>query len=237
VVPLDGFHLQDEELVRLGRLGRKGAPDTSDRGRLQSPCCAIAARRPIGRSTHRRSTGREVSLAGAIAVLPQHRLVVTEGKLPAPGRARLAGRARRARGVLVPRARRRDPPGTPGGPARWARAQPEAGAEWVERTDEPNARLVERGRHRADLLVEPADWMTSLSADVSCRRRLGRTTRPRSRRCRCAPGARRTKGPCRPSSSTPWSGRRWRRLARRDDPSNRMPATGCSLSHTGPGSR
>ena len=30
VVPMDGFHLLNEELVRLGRRDRKGAPDTFD---------------------------------------------------------------------------------------------------------------------------------------------------------------------------------------------------------------
>ncbi|ELB87454.1 fructose transport system kinase, partial [Rhodococcus wratislaviensis IFP 2016] len=30
VVPMDGFHLAGAELVRLGRSGRKGAPDTFD---------------------------------------------------------------------------------------------------------------------------------------------------------------------------------------------------------------
>lgn len=29
-VPLDGFHLHDDELARLGRSDRKGAPDTFD---------------------------------------------------------------------------------------------------------------------------------------------------------------------------------------------------------------
>src|SRR5579884_3533554 len=29
-VPMDGFHLADAELRRLGRLSRKGAPDTFD---------------------------------------------------------------------------------------------------------------------------------------------------------------------------------------------------------------
>src|SRR5689334_2445728 len=29
-VPMDGFHLADAELVRLGRRDRKGAPDTFD---------------------------------------------------------------------------------------------------------------------------------------------------------------------------------------------------------------
>src|SRR5947207_15332686 len=30
VVPMDGFHLANAELARLGRAGRKGAPDTFD---------------------------------------------------------------------------------------------------------------------------------------------------------------------------------------------------------------
>ena len=32
VVPMDGFHLLNDELVRLGRRDRKGAPDTFDVG-------------------------------------------------------------------------------------------------------------------------------------------------------------------------------------------------------------
>lgn len=30
LVPMDGFHLASAELARLGRAGRKGAPDTFD---------------------------------------------------------------------------------------------------------------------------------------------------------------------------------------------------------------
>jgi pantothenate kinase len=30
VVPMDGYHLANTELARLGRAGRKGAPDTFD---------------------------------------------------------------------------------------------------------------------------------------------------------------------------------------------------------------
>ncbi|MEO2095872.1 MAG: nucleoside/nucleotide kinase family protein, partial [Brachybacterium sp.] len=32
LVPMDGFHLADVALARLGRLARKGAPDTFDAG-------------------------------------------------------------------------------------------------------------------------------------------------------------------------------------------------------------
>ena len=30
VVPMDGFHMSNDELIRLGRRNRKGAPDTFD---------------------------------------------------------------------------------------------------------------------------------------------------------------------------------------------------------------
>jgi pantothenate kinase len=50
VVPMDGFHLANVELRRLGRLDRKGAPDTFDVGgyvallqrlsfRVSAQCC------------------------------------------------------------------------------------------------------------------------------------------------------------------------------------------------------
>jgi len=79
VVPMDGFHLADDELERLGRAGRKGAPDTFDvRGYL------ALLRRLRAEAEHtvyapRFDRDHEMSVAGAIAVRPQHRLVVTEG--------------------------------------------------------------------------------------------------------------------------------------------------------------
>lgn len=161
VVPLDGFHLQDEELARLGRLGRKGAPDTFDvdgyvalLGRIRQE-----TDRTVYAPTFDRD--REVSLAGAIAVLPRHRLVVTEGNyllLDEPGwRDAHAGLAECWYLQLDDEIRRERLVARHVGHGR----SPEAGAEWVERTDEPNARLVEHARHRADLVVEPADWMTT----------------------------------------------------------------------------
>ncbi len=79
VVPMDGFHLHDDELGRLGRSERKGAPDTFDvagyvallrriRAEQQHPVYA-----PLFDREH------EQSVAGAIAVRPEHRLVITEG--------------------------------------------------------------------------------------------------------------------------------------------------------------
>lgn len=161
VVPLDGFHLQDEELARLGRLGRKGAPDTFDVDGYVALLHRI--RLEPDRTVYAPSfdRDREESLAGAIAVLPQHRLVVTEGNyllLDEPGwRDAHAELAECWFLELEDEIRRERLVARHVGHGR----SPEAGAEWVERTDEPNARLVELGRRRADLVVEPADWMTS----------------------------------------------------------------------------
>jgi pantothenate kinase len=160
VVPLDGFHLHDAELARLGRLERKGAPDTFDVDGY------VALLRRIGHDPGRTvyapafDRDRELSLAGAIPVLPEHRIVVTEGNyllLDRTGwrdvRAELAecwyldgdddGRRRRLVERHVGHGR-----------------TPEAAEAWVADTDDPNARLVESTREAADLVVDAAAWMT-----------------------------------------------------------------------------
>lgn len=80
VVPMDGFHLADVELRRLGRCGRKGAPDTFDSAgyaallrRLRSQGHDEVVYAPEFR--------REIEepIAGAVPVLPQTQLVITEG--------------------------------------------------------------------------------------------------------------------------------------------------------------
>src|SRR5918911_391169 len=79
LVPMDGFHLAQSELVRLGRRDRIGAPDTFDAAgyvallrRLRDPgeplVYAPEFRRPI-----------EEPFAGAIAIPADVPLVVTEG--------------------------------------------------------------------------------------------------------------------------------------------------------------
>ena len=79
VVPMDGFHLHDDELARLGLSDRKGAPETFDVAgyvallrRLHIETDHVVYAPEFDRS-------REESIAGAIAVRPEHRLVVTEG--------------------------------------------------------------------------------------------------------------------------------------------------------------
>ena len=79
VVPMDGFHLHDDELARHGLGDRKGAPETFD---VEGYVALLARLRT--ETTHTVwapafDRARELSVAGAIGVRREHRLVVTEG--------------------------------------------------------------------------------------------------------------------------------------------------------------
>jgi pantothenate kinase len=153
VLPLDGFHLHDEELARQGLLDYKGAPDTFDVDGY------VALLRRVGAASGRAvyapafDRARELSLAGAIPVLPQHRLVVTEGNyllLDAPGWRDVAGLLTECWFLEGDDDERRSRLTTRH--VQHGRSRETATAR-VLRCDEPNARLVAATRHRADLVV------------------------------------------------------------------------------------
>ncbi len=153
VVPMDGFHLADAELTRRGLIGRKGAPETFDAWGY-----AALLRRLRLAPDHEvlaPSFDRELEqpLAGAIAVPPQTRLVITEGnyllldrpewqsargELDEVWHLRIDDEVRRTRLVARHIEFGKSPAGA---------------AAWVDRVDEPNARLVEAAADRADWLV------------------------------------------------------------------------------------
>lgn len=152
-VPMDGFHLADVELDRLGRRDRKGAPDTFDAAGYAALLRRL--REDTGEVVYAPGFERvlEQPIAGAIPVPPAARLVVTEGNY-----------------LLL----------TEGS---WARVRPcldevwfcetdedqrirrliarheefgkdhETAAAWVLGTDQRNAELVATTRGRADLVV------------------------------------------------------------------------------------
>lgn len=153
-VPMDGFHLADVELDRLGRRSRKGAPDTFD------PAGYAALLRRLREDTedvvYAPGFERvlEQPLAGVIPVPPAARLVVTEGNylLLAEGswarvRACLdevwfceTDEDERVRRLIA----RHEEFGK----------DHEAAVAWVLGTDQHNAELIATTRGRADLVVD-----------------------------------------------------------------------------------
>lgn len=80
LVPMDGFHLANAELTRLGRRERKGAPDTFDAPGYVAILRRIRAGTDPVVYAPRFHRDVEESYAGEIAVEPATtRLVVTEG--------------------------------------------------------------------------------------------------------------------------------------------------------------
>lgn len=156
VVPMDGFHLAQAELVRVGRADRKGAPDTFDAAGYVALLHRLRLRGSDAATVYAPAFDRalEEPIAGSIPVTPGVPLVITEGNYLLHDAGEWAAvrplldeawylapdedlRVRR----LVDRHVRhvKDPA--------YARA-------WVARSDEQNARLVAAGRHRADLVLD-----------------------------------------------------------------------------------
>jgi pantothenate kinase len=78
-VPMDGFHLADAQLDRIGARDRKGAPDTFDAAGYAHLLERLKreADEPVYVPGFERTL--EQPLAAALVVLPSARLVVTEG--------------------------------------------------------------------------------------------------------------------------------------------------------------
>jgi pantothenate kinase len=153
-VPMDGFHLADAELERLGRRDRKGAPDTFDAagyaallGRLREETYDDVVYAPGFERV------LEQPLAGAIPVPPTARLVITEGNyllLTTGAWSRVRPLLDEAWFCEVPereRVRR-----LVARHEEFGKTHEEAAA-WVSRSDERNADLVATTRGRADLVV------------------------------------------------------------------------------------
>jgi pantothenate kinase len=78
-VPMDGFHLADAQLDRIGARGRKGVPDTFDAAGYAHLLERV--KREVDEPVYVPGFDRtlEQPLAAALVVLPSARLVVTEG--------------------------------------------------------------------------------------------------------------------------------------------------------------
>jgi pantothenate kinase len=153
-VPMDGFHLANPELARLGLANRKGAPETFDAAgfvsllrRLREPSEDEVVYAPeFNRSLNE-------SIGSAIPVPVQTRVVVVEGNYllvptppwsavrplldvalyvdaPTPTRVDALLRRQRSRGL-----------------------DPSAAHDWVYRSDEANAAQIAATRHLADRIL------------------------------------------------------------------------------------
>lgn len=151
-VPMDGFHLADVELERLGRRDRKGAVDTFDPagyaallGRIRAGGQDIVYAPAFERSI-------EQPVAGAIAILPGTRLVVTEGLYLLGDGPWSTVRALMDETWFVDLAQSGRSTRLLDRHQLFGKTGP-AAAEWVHRVDVPNAARVEASRGRADVLV------------------------------------------------------------------------------------
>ncbi|MEU0743369.1 nucleoside/nucleotide kinase family protein [Streptomyces sp. NPDC006134] len=156
-VPMDGFHLADAELERLGRRDRKGAPDTFDAAGYAALLRRLREEggHADGEAVYAPGFERvlEQPIAGAVPVPPQARLVVTEGNyllLETGAWARVRPQLDEVWFCETPeeeRIRR-----LVARHVEFGKSHADAVA-WVRGTDQRNADLVATTRDRADLVV------------------------------------------------------------------------------------
>ena len=156
IVPMDGFHLANVELQRLGRAGRKGAPDTFDADGYAALLQRLRHQRPdeiVYAPEFRREI--EEPIAGAIPIFPDRPLLIAEGNyllLDQGPWAQVAGLLDQCWYVEVDAATRLER--LVARHIQFGRTREQA-LEWVRVTDEPNARVIEGTRGRADYCVAP----------------------------------------------------------------------------------
>lgn len=152
LVEMDGFHLANRELERLGRRHRKGAPDTFD---ADGYAALLHRLRTSDREIYAPTFDRTLdeSIGSAVAIGPETTLVITEGNylLLPEGQWPVARRAVDEVWYLDV------PAGTRIG--RLVRrhcgfgSSPDVAERWVRDVDQPNADAIEAVRSRADLIV------------------------------------------------------------------------------------
>lgn len=153
-LPMDGFHLSNAQLDRLGRRDRKGAPDTFDAHGYLAMVRRLLAEtaNPVYVPDYDRRLHEPIATQHVVE--PHTRLVVTEGNYLAGDEEPWAG----VRDLLAElwyvetddqvRERRLHRRQLAGG------ASPNAAQEWVERSDRPNGELVKGMRANCTRVVQ-----------------------------------------------------------------------------------
>lgn len=156
VVGMDGFHLADAELVRLGRRDRKGAPDTFDaHGYLALLRRLRAADEPV---TYAPLFRRDIedSIAAAVPVPATVPLVVTEGNY-----LLLDGEPWCQLSAVLDEVWYLDPPSRLRLDRLVARhrahgKKPEQARAWALGPDQENAELISTRKHKANIVIRLA---------------------------------------------------------------------------------
>lgn len=152
LAPMDGFHLANEILSRLGRRERKGAPDTFD---VDGYRALLKRARSRNETVYAPRFDRDLeeSIGSALPIPPEVDLVITEGNYLLYGEewAPVRPLLDEVWHLSIPREEARQ--------RLVARRLGHGHAEipaitWVESVDLPNYDLVEAGKSRADLIVE-----------------------------------------------------------------------------------
>jgi pantothenate kinase len=157
VVPMDGFHHPQAELVRRGLQDRMGAPETFDAEGYAALLGRVQAR---AETVWAPGFDRVVEepVPGRIEVPAVAHLVVTEGNyllLDEPRWLEVRAELDAVWHLVTDEALRLERL-----VARHVEfgKSPEEAAAWVARVDEPNARLIAAAAERADTLVDLTDW-------------------------------------------------------------------------------
>ena len=170
LVPMDGFHLAQRELCRLGRSDRKGAPDTFDVNGYVALLERIREHPDKTVYAPRFDRSIEEPIANALAVTSTCTTVITEGNYllhDADGWERVRPLLDECWYVdcryptrIVRLISRHVEHGRSGSEA----------AAWVRNVDEPNARLIRSKMEHADVIIRsedhsfalplPPDWRT-----------------------------------------------------------------------------
>jgi pantothenate kinase len=153
-VPMDGFHLANAELARLGRAARKGASDTFDAAGYVALLRRLGSPVP-GETVYAPAFHREIEepIAGEIAVPSDVRLVITEGNyllLDEGPWQDVQGLLDEVWFVDVDDAQRHEQ--LLARHMRYGRDR-QAALDWIENTDEPNARRIALTAPKADFRV------------------------------------------------------------------------------------
>jgi pantothenate kinase len=165
LVPMDGFHLAQVELRRLGRAHRKGAPDTFDAEGYAALLRRLRSREDDVVYAPAFDRGLEEPIAGALPIPREVPLVITEGNYLLVDEAPWAGvgplldvvwylevdeRVRLERLVVRHVTFGKDP---------------DEARLWAEGSDQRNAEVIAATRGRADDVIRVCDEVVRLPGD------------------------------------------------------------------------